>query len=108
MYPGQIPMPSMTALNGSGVAALGGSRPAGRPARVQPTALQPANVSAGFTLPDVKPELLQHVHQQYLKQGSLPPKLQPRAAGILEQRRHKAIQRGWQAHYQQATLRKAP
>jgi len=104
-YPGQIPMPNLTALSGNPLAALG-SNPAGRPKQARPTPLTAANTPTGMPMPNITPEAVQLAQSKYLQSGQLPPALRPRAAGVLESRRHAAIQRGWQHHYSDPSLRR--
>lgn len=96
MYPGQVPMPSRTALTGGAMAALGQTGPAGRPARTQPIILSPANVPTGFAMNAAAPEAVQAAQQKFIKSQQLPPALRPKSLDIMEQRRHAAITRGWQ------------
>jgi len=104
--PGQIPMPSVTQLGGNPMAALSQSGAAGRPARPKPVALAPAGVSLGMNLPQVAPEAVKSAQMKYLGSHQLPPAFAPKAAGIMERRRHQAIARGWQQNTNAPHLRR--
>lgn len=104
--PGQIPMPSVTQLGGNPMAALSQSGAAGRPARPKPVALAPAGVSLGMNLPQVAPEAVKAAQMKYLGSHQLPPAFAPKAAGIMERRRHQAIARGWQQNTNAPHLRR--
>jgi hypothetical protein len=55
-------------------------------------------VPSGVEYINTMPMVLQRVHSEYLKKFSLPPALQPsyiRRPEIMEQRRSKAISKGW-------------
>ncbi len=103
--PGQIPMPSVTQLGGNPMAALSQTASAGRPARPKPVALAPAGVSLGMGF-NVAPEAVKQAQMKYLGSHQLPPAYAPKAAGIMERRRHQAIARGWQQHTNAPHLRR--
>ncbi len=74
--------------------------PAGRPkTNIKPFILKPTDrVPSGAEYLNTMPMVLKAVHEKYLKNHQLPPALQPsylRRPEILEQRRAKAISKGW-------------
>lgn len=73
---------------------------AGRPkTNVKPFILKPTDrVPSGSEYLNTMPAVLKKVHQEYLKKHMMPPALQPsylRRPEIMEQRRSKAISKGW-------------
>lgn len=93
--PGQVPMPNLTALSNP-YGALQGANSPGRPVKVTPTVMAPANTPTGFSFAgNVTPEAVQQAQQKYLSAHQLPPALQPKLATAITNRRNRAISRGW-------------
>jgi hypothetical protein len=77
-----------------------GNAPAGRPPSnlgnylIKPT----PETDTGFEMVNDKPDLVNQVHEKYLKAFQLPPALQPkylRKPEVMESQRSKSISRGW-------------
>jgi hypothetical protein len=77
-----------------------GQTPPGRPvSNLGRYLLRPTpDVRAGVEMLNTQPDILERVHEQYLKAYELPPALQPkylRTPAVMDNRRAQAISRGW-------------
>ena len=91
--PGGRPLPKEIPL---------GNAPAGRPvSNIGQYLIKPIDdENSGFEMLNAEPKILDQVNKQYLRQGMLPPALQPkylRKPDVLDTNRAKNISRGWRA-----------
>jgi hypothetical protein len=79
-----------------------GPAPAGRPkSNIGQYLIRPTNDTlTGFEMLNDKPDLINQVHDKYLKAFQLPPALQPkylRKPTVMDNLRSSAISKGWKA-----------
>lgn len=88
-YPGDIPFPTGTP---------GGNASPGRPKSVgKPIVLKQPETPTGFEFSSGDPESMKAVHEQFMKNGELPPALKPQNVRFdpIEQMRRRSISKGW-------------